>query len=193
MSAPLHEWNLAPKEAMALQLQLARRLELTDRLAPITHIAGVDIGFEEGGEITRAAVVVLKWDPATAPDLSVVEQVVHREPTRMPYIPGLLSFREIPAALGAFEKLSVMPELVMVDGQGIAHPRRLGVAAHLGLWLDLPTSVLPSHAYMPTRRGGRAARRLGAALRGARDHWCRFAFPHQGQTRVCVARAPYHS
>lgn len=139
MSAPLHEWNLAPKEARALQTELAKRLEMADRLALVTHIAGVDIGFEEGGEITRAAVVVLKWDPATAPDLSVVEQVIHREPTRMPYIPGLLSFREIPAALSAFEKLSVVPELVMVDGQGIAHPRRLGVAAHLGLWLDLPT------------------------------------------------------
>lgn len=164
MSAPLHEWNLAPKEAMALQLQLARRLELTDRLAPITHIAGVDIGFEEGGEITRAAVVVLKWDPATAPDLSVVEQVVHREPTRMPYIPGLLSFREIPAALGAFEKLSVMPELVMVDGQGIAHPRRLGVAAHLGLWLDLPTiGIAKSRLY------GQHARWASSAATGCRS------------------------
>ena len=109
MSAPLHEWSLAPKAARALQTELAKRLEHTDRLAPVSHVAGVDIGFEEGGEITRAAVVVLKWDPATAPDLSIVEQVVHREPTRMPYIPGLLSFREIPAALGAFERLSVMP------------------------------------------------------------------------------------
>ena len=139
MTLPLHEWNLAPREAMALQTQLAKQLEMSDRLAPVEHIAGVDIGFENSGEITRAAVVMLKWDPSTAPNLSVVEQVVHREPTRMPYIPGLLSFREIPAALGAFKKLSVMPELVMVDGQGIAHPRRLGVAAHLGLWLDLPT------------------------------------------------------
>lgn len=159
MSAPLHEWNLAPREARALQTALAKRLELADRLAPIEHIAGVDIGFEEGGEVTRAAVVVLKWDPDTAPDLRVVEQVVHREPTRMPYIPGLLSFREIPAALGAFEKLSVMPELVMVDGQGIAHPRRLGVAAHLGLWLDLPTigiaksRLYGKHAEVGEQRG----------------------------------------
>lgn len=159
MTTPLHEWNLAPQEARALQTALAKRLELSDRLAPVEHIAGVDIGFEDGGEITRAAVVVLKWDPSSAPDLSVVEQVIHREPTRMPYIPGLLSFREIPAALGAFEKLSVMPELVMVDGQGIAHPRRLGVAAHLGLWLDLPTigiaksRLYGKHAEVGEQRG----------------------------------------
>lgn len=139
MEAALHEWNLAPKDAIALQKTLAKQLEATDRINPVQHIAGVDIGFEQDGDITRAAVVILKWDADTAPALSVVEQVIHREPTRMPYIPGLLSFREIPAALGAFDKLSIKPELVMVDGQGIAHPRRLGVAAHLGLWLDLPT------------------------------------------------------
>lgn len=139
MDAAPHEWNLSPKQAIALQSQLAKQLELDDRIDPVTHIAGVDIGFEQGGAITRAAVVVVKWSPEKAPQLPVVEQVVHREPTRMPYIPGLLSFREIPAALGAFAKLTTTPQLVMVDGQGIAHPRRLGVAAHLGLWLDLPT------------------------------------------------------
>jgi len=159
MSAPLHEWNLAPREARALQTQLAKGVEISDRLTSVKHIAGVDIGFEDGGETTRAAVVLLEWDPATAPKLNVVEQVVHREPTRMPYIPGLLSFREIPAALGAFEKLSVLPELVMVDGQGIAHPRRLGVAAHLGLWLDLPTigiaksRLYGKHAEVGEQRG----------------------------------------
>nr|WP_284041603.1 deoxyribonuclease V [Halomonas olivaria] len=135
----MHEWGLAPKQAIALQTVLAKKVEIADRIDPVQHIAGVDIGFEEEGTITRAAVVLLKWEPAKAPYLTLVEQVVHREPTRMPYIPGLLSFREIPAALGAFQKLSTLPELVMVDGQGIAHPRRLGVAAHLGLWLDLPT------------------------------------------------------
>ncbi|MFO8045081.1 MAG: deoxyribonuclease V [Halomonas sp.] len=149
----LHDWNLAPREAIALQRRLARRVEREDRLAPVRHIAGVDIGFEQQGEITRAAVVVLAWPPRKLGDFEpdalegaleegafeIVEQVVHREPTRMPYIPGLLSFREVPAALAAFEKLTVWPQLVMVDGQGIAHPRRLGVASHLGLWLDLPT------------------------------------------------------
>jgi deoxyribonuclease V len=162
---------------MALQTELAKRLELSDRLDPVRHIAGVDIGFEDGGETTRAAVVVVKWDPDTAPDLSVIEQVVHREPTRMPYIPGLLSFREIPAALGAFAKLTVQPELVMVDGQGIAHPRRLGVAAHLGLWLDTPTIGIAKsrltgrHAEVGEQRGdwvpltARGGEVIGAVLR----------------------------
>ncbi|WP_136247825.1 deoxyribonuclease V [Halomonas borealis] len=135
----LHDWNLLPTEAIALQKRLAGRVERGDRLDPVSRIAGVDIGFEQQGSITRAAVVVLAWPPAGEGGFEVVEQAVHREPTRMPYVPGLLSFREVPAALAAFDKLSALPQLVMVDGQGIAHPRRLGVASHLGLWLDLPT------------------------------------------------------
>ncbi|PMR72487.1 deoxyribonuclease V [Billgrantia endophytica] len=153
-AAALHDWNLTPDEAIALQKRLAGRIEREDRFDPVRHIAGVDIGFEQGGEITRAAVVLLTW-----PGLTPVEQVVHREPTRMPYVPGLLSFREIPAALAAFALLTTRPELVMVDGQGIAHPRRLGVASHLGLWLDLPTigvaksRLCGSHDAVPEGRG----------------------------------------
>ncbi|MCL7939970.1 deoxyribonuclease V [Halomonas sp. ATCH28] len=143
-NSPLHDWDLAPREAIALQKRLAGQVEREDRLDPVGRIAGVDIGFEQDGAITRAAVVVLAWPPGAEGEfepttLEIVEQVVHREPTRMPYVPGLLSFREVPAALAAFERLEVRPELVMVDGQGIAHPRRIGVASHLGLWLDLPT------------------------------------------------------
>ena len=130
----LHEWNLTPEAAIALQKQLAPRIVREEALGEVGLIAGMDIGFEDGGETTRAALVLLEW-----PSLTLIEQVVHREPTRMPYVPGLLSFREIPAALGAFEQLSQRPDLIMVDGQGIAHPRRLGIASHLGLWLDLPT------------------------------------------------------
>ncbi len=143
-TAPLHDWSLAPSEAIALQKRLAGRVERADRLEPVRHLAGVDIGFEQNGAITRAAVVGLAWLPGASGEfepatLEIVEQVVHREPTRMPYVPGLLSFREVPAALAAFERLTVTPQLVMVDGQGTAHPRRIGVASHLGLWLDLPT------------------------------------------------------
>ncbi|WFM70407.1 deoxyribonuclease V [Halomonas sp. CKK8] len=141
---PLHDWNLAPRDAIELQKRLAGRVEREDRLDPVHHLAGVDIGFEQNGAITRAAVVVLAWPPVASGEfkpatLEIVERVVHREPTRMPYVPGLLSFREVPAALGAFEQLTTWPQLAMVDGQGIAHPRRIGVASHLGLWLDLPT------------------------------------------------------
>lgn len=156
---PLHDWSLAPREAIALQRRLAGRVELADRIDTVRHIAGVDIGFEQGGEITRAAVVVLAWPGDPLAGFEVVEQVVHREPTRMPYIPGLLSFREVPAALAAFAKLTVRPELVMVDGQGIAHPRRLGVASHLGLWLDLPTigvaksRLCGNHGEVPIEKG----------------------------------------
>ena len=142
MLTPLHDWNLAPREARALQSQLAERLEISDRLAPVSHIAGVDIGFEDGGETTRAAVVVLKWSPATAPYLSVVEQVVYREPTRMPYIPGLLSFREVPAALGAFAMLSVQLDLPTI---GIAKSRLCGKHAEVGEqrgdWVPLYTGA----------------------------------------------------
>ncbi|MHB0776636.1 deoxyribonuclease V [Halomonas sp. WWR20] len=134
MTVPLHDWALAPQEAVAMQKKLAPRIERSDRLGEVRHIAGVDIGFEDDGTTTRAVIVVM-----TYPELDIVDRVLHREPTRMPYIPGLLSFRELPAALEAFKRLSVMPDLIMVDGMGIAHPRRLGIAAHLGLWLDRPT------------------------------------------------------
>lgn len=154
MLQTLHDWILTPQQAIALQRQLAPRAERSDRLGEVHTIAGVDIGFEDAGDTTRAAVVLLSW-----PDLVTIEEVVHREPTRMPYIPGLLSFREIPAALQAFEGLSQRPDLVMVDGQGIAHPRRLGVASHLGLWLDLPTigvakkRLCGRHGEVPEPRG----------------------------------------
>ena len=101
---------------------------------PPTLIGGADVGFEQGGEITRAAMVLLTW-----PDLELVEYQIARIPTTMPYIPGFLSFREYPALLAAWEKLSQKPDLLFVDGHGISHPRRLGVASHFGLLVDVPT------------------------------------------------------
>ncbi|HDS6402276.1 TPA: deoxyribonuclease V [Morganella morganii subsp. morganii] len=117
----------------ARQTELAQRVSLQDVPLNPRYIAGVDIGFEDGGNVTRAAVVILTW-----PELEVAEYQTARIPTQLPYIPGLLSFREIPAALAAWEKLTLKPDLVLVDGQGRAHPRRLGVAGHLGVLLDLP-------------------------------------------------------
>lgn len=133
----LHQWTQEPQQAIAIQKQLASQVERKDRLpTTINFIAGVDIGFEQQNDITytRAVIVVLEY-----PSFKVVDYALHREITRMPYIPGLLSFREIPAAIEAFKQLKQQPDLIMVDGQGIAHPRRLGVASHLGLWLDRPT------------------------------------------------------
>ena len=128
-----HSWDLTPKEAIALQRRLAEHVVIADRFGEVRRIAGVDVGFEQNNTITRAAVAVLEF-----PSLKLVEYAVARLPTRIPYIPGLLSFREIPAVLAALEQLSSRPDMLLCDGQGIAHPRRLGIASHLGILLDLP-------------------------------------------------------
>lgn len=115
---------------------LADRITLQDPpdFPTPTLIAGVDVGFEQGGDVTRAAVAVLRY-----PSLELVEYQIARVPTVMPYIPGFLSFRELPSLLQAWQQLTSRPDLVLVDGQGIAHPRRLGVASHFGLMIDVPT------------------------------------------------------
>jgi deoxyribonuclease V len=168
---PLHEWNLNQDEAKALQRELAKRVVREDRLDEVRHIAGVDMAINEVNGMARAAVVLLSY-----PALEVEERHVYEEPVRMPYVPGLLSFRELPCILGAFELLKQQPELVMVDGQGIAHPRRLGIASHLGLWLDLPSigcakSILTGHhkplseeagSWVPLEADGEV---IGAVLR----------------------------
>lgn len=117
------------------QQQLAEQVNLTDDFnSSITLIGGTDVGFEDEGKITRAAIVIL-----TYPDFHVVEYHVARLKTEFPYIPGYLSFREYPALLSAWEQVEHKPDLLLVDGQGVAHPRRLGIASHLGLLLDMPT------------------------------------------------------
>ncbi|WP_448886733.1 deoxyribonuclease V [Citrobacter telavivensis] len=120
----------------AQQLELASSVIRTDRLdnTPPGLIAGADVGFEQGGEVTRAAIVLLKY-----PSLELLEYQVARIATTMPYIPGFLSFRETPALLAAWVQLSQKPDLLFVDGHGISHPRRLGVASHFGLLVDVPT------------------------------------------------------
>lgn len=130
----LHPWDGTPAQARAIQEQLRGRLVRQDDFAPIETVAGLDIGFEEQGQITRAAVVVLRF-----PGLEPLERALARRPTSFPYVPGLLSFREIPAALDALAKLRVEPDLLLCDGQGYAHPRRFGLACHLGLLTDLPS------------------------------------------------------
>ena len=128
----LHSWDVSPEEARQIQNRLRTQVVTTDRFGTINTVAGVDIGLKK--DIARASVVVLNF-----PELQVVDSVVTESPVRFPYIPGLLSFREIPPLLIAFSQLQTEPDLVIVDGQGIAHPRRFGLASHLGLVLDKPT------------------------------------------------------
>jgi deoxyribonuclease V len=130
----IHRWDLTPGEAMTLQKELATRVERSDRFDTIRLIAGIDISANDHTGIARAAIVVLSY-----PDMAVIEQRRHEEPLRFPYVPGLLSFRETPSILATYEQLLHRPDLLMVDGQGIAHPRRLGIASHLGLLLDTPS------------------------------------------------------
>lgn len=117
------------------QQQLAEQVNLTDDFnSSITLVGGTDVGFEDEGKTTRAAIVIL-----TYPNFDVVEYHVARLKTEFPYIPGYLSFREYPALLSAWEQVEHKPDLLLVDGQGVAHPRRLGIASHLGLLLNMPT------------------------------------------------------
>jgi deoxyribonuclease V len=131
---PLHSWNLTPTEAVALQRELASRVEARTPLTRCDLIAGADVSYSRFSNTLYAGVVVLRMT-----DLAVVEkQGVVREVT-FPYVPGLLSFRETPVLLEAFAKLESEPDVIMADGHGLAHPRRFGYACHLGLCLNRPT------------------------------------------------------
>jgi deoxyribonuclease V len=120
--------------AINLQSDLASSIDRCNILGEIRFIAGVDVSLGRQGGIGRAAVVVFRY-----PSMEIVAESIHEGPVTMPYIPGLLSFRELPLILPAIEKLSIEPDLFIVDGQGIAHPRRLGIASHLGLFIGKPT------------------------------------------------------
>jgi deoxyribonuclease V len=132
--SPLHPWPTTIEEARQIQQTFRSRVITSASLRTVHHVAGIDIGFENQGKTTRAAIAVLSF-----PGLTLVEQQVVRDKTRFPYVPGYLSFREVPAALKAFAKLRIIPDLLLCDGQGLAHPRRFGLACHLGLWTGLPS------------------------------------------------------
>ena len=133
-NVPLHPWPKSTADAKAIQEKFRSKIITTNQLKRVNTVAGIDIGFENKGKITRAAIAVLNF-----PDLEIMEKQVVRDKTRFPYIPGYLSFREIPAALIAFDKLNTIPDLLLCDGQGLAHPRRFGLACHLGLWTGIPS------------------------------------------------------
>lgn len=134
MVKPLNSWNLSPAEARKLQTELASRVVTGTPLKDYKLVAAVDASYNRRATWTSAAIVVVQL-----PDFEVVERVGVDVPLTFPYVPGLLSFREAPGLIEAFGKLKVRPDLILCDGQGIAHPRRLGIASHLGLFLGLPT------------------------------------------------------
>ena len=131
---PLHDWNLCPQQAIHLQQQLREQVHIAPLTTQVKTIAGADISFNKYSPLVYAAIVVLEL-----PNLTIVEEAGAVSETTFPYVPGLLSFREIPALLEAWKKLTTEPDAVMLDGQGIAHPRRMGIAAHFGLCVDRPT------------------------------------------------------
>ncbi|MEW5861804.1 MAG: deoxyribonuclease V [Cyanobacteriota bacterium] len=149
-----HAWPDTAEEAIAIQQELSKEVITSDQLESVQYVAGVDMGFAESGTISRAAVAVLSF-----PDLHLQEQAIAFRPTTFPYIPGFLSFREIPAVLDALEKISITPDLILCDGQGIAHPRRFGIASHLGVLIDLPTIgvakslLVGKHDELPVEKG----------------------------------------
>jgi len=130
----LHSWQVSPAQALDIQLRLASQVSRNNEVANPRFIAGVDISVDKEKGMATGATVVLNY-----PELRLVETKVVSGKLDFPYVPGLLSFREAPLTLAACEGLSVIPDLILVDGQGIAHPRRFGLASHLGLFLDTPT------------------------------------------------------
>ncbi|MGB5474219.1 MAG: deoxyribonuclease V [Gammaproteobacteria bacterium] len=148
------EWPGDVASARAIQEALRGQVLREDRLGPVHSVAGVDVGFEDQGKTTRAAVVVLAF-----PGLEPLAQAISRCPTRFPYVPGYLSFRELPAVLEALDRLVTPPDLILCDGQGLAHPRRFGLACHLGVLTDIPcigvakSRLIGSHDAVPPDKG----------------------------------------
>lgn len=130
----LHSWDLTPKEAIDLQKSLANKIISKDSFKNIFTLAGADMAFDKKDNLGFAGIIVYKY-----PDMTEIERISASGKLEFPYVPGLLTFREAPLLLKAFKKLKTSPDLVIFDGQGIAHPRRIGIASHMGLWLNIPT------------------------------------------------------
>lgn len=167
----IHNWDLQPREAIELQNILREKVRIQPLARAVETIAGADISFNKFSETVYAGIVVLRL-----PSLEVVEEVGVVSETRFPYVPGLLSFRESPSVLEAWSQLKIEPDAVMFDGQGIAHPRRIGIASHVGLLINRPTfgcakSVLVGRYDEPPEERGNwtplidRGETVGAALR----------------------------
>lgn len=130
----LHKWKLSASEAIEIQNNLRNKITLKKSFSKIETIGGADVSYFEDRGILVGVITVYSY-----PEMNFIEYVSARGKVTFPYIPGLLSFREGPILIKAFKKLKIRPELVLFDGQGIAHPRGIGLASHLGIWLDIPT------------------------------------------------------
>lgn len=166
-----HPWTRSPRAAAALQSQLRARVVLSDCPGQVRYVAGIDVGFEEEGQRARAAVAVLEL-----PKLTLIDFGLARARVRFPYIPGLLSFRELPVILKALRELQVVPDLLVCDGHGYAHPRRFGLACHLGVVTGLrsigvaKSRLVGAHGPIPVERGAWTplidrGERVGAVVR----------------------------
>ena len=147
-------WNITPHEAVRLQQAWRQRVETRDRFGPVRYVAGADMAFDLETNLAFAGVIVYRF-----PELAAVERRMARRKLRFPYVPGLLSFREGPVLLAAFARLRTQPDVILIDGQGVAHPRRFGIASHIGVLLDVPTigcakSILVGEAADPAKQAG---------------------------------------
>jgi deoxyribonuclease V len=166
-----NRWDVTPTQARQIQLSLRDQVELHDRLGTLRRVAGADVALDLARGRAIAGIVVFSF-----PELEELERVWAETPITFPYIPGLLSFREMPAILAAFERVKREPDLIFYDGHGYAHPRRFGIACHLGIILDRPTigcakSRLVGQAKEPASERGNwtpledKSERIGAVLR----------------------------
>jgi deoxyribonuclease V len=146
--------STTPEAAIALQQTLRKWVVMEDDFGRVQTVAGVDVGFEEDDRIACAAIAVLRF-----PDLKIQESVITRRPTTLPYVPGLLAFREVPVVMEALATLKTLPDLLLCDGNGYIHPRRCGFACHLGILSGLPaigvakTPYLGEHEPVAEHRG----------------------------------------
>ena len=168
-------WDVTPQEAVRRQQTWRERVETQDRFGPLNHVAGADLAFDPETNWAFAGVIVYRF-----PELEEVERRMARRKLRFPYVPGLLSFRESPVLLAAFARLRISPDVILIDGHGLAHPRRFGIACHLGLLLDRPTigcakSILVGEAAEPDAQAGSTSllidkgEKVGVVLRTRRE------------------------
>jgi len=163
----IHRFDVGYHEAVAIQNELRSSVVRTGSPRPLRTVAGADVSYARRAETMYAAVVVIRWLSG-----EIVEEVTAQRPAEFPYIPGLLSFREMPALLAAFAALRTRPDVIIYDGHGIAHPRGLGIASHLGVLLDVPTigcakkRLVGEHTQPKPRKGSRTPLRLGGTTIG---------------------------